>query len=65
MAQLGIVGRVESIDGKHVSAAFEYSVRDRLALQSEDDCAIHPMFYQRLHIKSEGQIVHPILREDD
>lgn len=65
VAQLGIVGRVESVDDHYVSASFEYSVRDRLALQSDDECAIHPMFYQRLHVKSEGKIVYPILHEDE
>jgi len=65
VSQLGIVGRVESIDERNVKAAFEYSVRDRLALQSDDDCAIHPMFYRRLNVRSEGRVLHPILDEED
>lgn len=65
IAQLGVVGRVEAKKDHYVEAAFEYSVRDRLALQSDDECAIHPMFYQRLHVQSTGEIVYPILNDDD
>ncbi len=65
VAQLGIIGRVESQNGPHYSVAFEYSSRDRLAIQSDDECAIHPMFFKRLNVRSEDKIIHPILGEED
>ncbi len=65
VSQLGIIGRVEATDERDVSAVFEYSVRDRLALQTDDMCAVHPMFYRRLNVEQEGFIIHPVLDEDD
>ncbi|MCC6456032.1 MAG: hypothetical protein IT328_13850 [Caldilineaceae bacterium] len=59
VAELGIVGRVRSLDStaKIVAADFEYALTDRLPLHSNDMCVIHPMFYTRLHINVDQQLV--------
>jgi hypothetical protein len=62
VAELGIVGRVRSKDehSKIVSSDFEYTFPDRLALRSNDMCVIHPMFYTKLQIiKNQDMIVYP------
>ncbi len=52
VAELGIIGRVRSINEKagFVEADFEYSCKDRLPLLVTDDCVVHPMFYRKLNI---------------
>jgi hypothetical protein len=75
LAELGIVGRVRSLDSqaKVVAADFEYALIDRLPINSSDLCVIHPMFYSRLHTNMDQQLVvypfpdHPdfeLLREN-
>jgi hypothetical protein len=62
VAELGIVGKVRKYDEKSGIAAadFEYSVPGRLSLQVDDQCVIHPMFYQRLQVKRDFKaIVYP------
>jgi hypothetical protein len=52
VAELGVVGRVRtaSEDRRVITADFEYFGRNRLDLQSNDDCVLHPMFFNRLHV---------------
>lgn len=62
VAELGIVGRVRNKDDKTgiVTADFEYNMQDRLTLNSDDLCVIHPMFYNKLQVKKdEPLIVYP------
>jgi hypothetical protein len=53
VAELGIVGRVETKDEKSrvIRADFEYFLPTRLTLGIDTECVIHPMFYERLHVK--------------
>lgn len=59
VAELGIVGRVRSFDEGTgiISADFEYTISDRLALRSTDECVIHPMFYSKLQTKKNRDII--------
>jgi hypothetical protein len=52
VAELGIVGRVGSLNSQRriVEADFEYASDDRLSLQVDDDCVVHPMFFEKLSI---------------
>jgi hypothetical protein len=62
VAELGIVGRVRKKDDTVgiIEADFEYNMNDRLVLNSDDECVIHPMFYSKLQIKRNNQyIVYP------
>jgi hypothetical protein len=62
VAELGIVGRVRSLNEKagFVEANFEYSLESRLALQVTDLCAVHPMFYRKLNINVDARFrVYP------
>jgi hypothetical protein len=62
VAELGIVGRVRKVDDrtKLVEADFEYAVNQPLSLQVDDDCVVHPMFYERFRINSgDGFTVFP------
>lgn len=62
VAELGVVGRVRRMDERSgiVEADFEYAMHDRLPLQVDDLCAIHPMFYQRLNTQlTKRLIVYP------
>lgn len=67
VAELGVVGRVRNANGNHVvEADFEYALRDRLALQVDDDCVIHPMFYKKLNTRlDENMIVYPFPNHPD
>lgn len=55
VAELGIVGRVVTKDEKSkiIRADFEYNLKTRLTLSIDTECVIHPMFYERLHVKRE------------
>ena len=62
VAELGIVGRVRKKDDTTgiVEADFEYNMDDRLVLNSDDECVIHPMFYSKLQIKrNNNYIIYP------
>jgi hypothetical protein len=52
LVELGIIGRVKrrNDESGYVDADFEYSLEGRLSLSTQDECVIHPMFYQRLNI---------------
>jgi hypothetical protein len=64
--ELGIVGRVNrrnDVSG-YVDADFEYSLEGRLSLAVQDECVIHPMFYQRLNtVVKDGIKVMPFSTE--
>jgi hypothetical protein len=57
VTEMGVVGRVKrkSSEG-FIDAEFDYASPKRLVITSEDECAIHPMFYQRLNINGDGSI---------
>lgn len=57
VAELGIVGRVCRKTESHIQAVFEYSLRDGLELTHRDECVIHPMFYSRLNIDLNSELV--------
>ena len=62
MSELGIVGRVRRFDDRRkiAEADFEYATNDRLSLQVDDDCVIHPMFFEKLGIDAAEDIsVYP------
>lgn len=61
VAELGIVGRVRKVDERTrvVAADFEYAVNQPLSLQVDDDCVLHPMFYERFRINNDGFTVIP------
>lgn len=62
ISELGIIGRVKNYDKQTgiVQADFEYTMKSRLAIQSSDDCVIHPMFLKRLNTLNEEKIkVYP------
>jgi hypothetical protein len=59
VAELGVVGRVRRRDERTgiIEADFEYAMHDRLPLQVDDDCVIHPMFYQRLNAQITNRVI--------
>ena len=59
VTELGIVGRIRSLDEKSgiASADFEYNLSDRLGITSNDKCAIHPMFYSKLQIQRDSRVI--------
>jgi hypothetical protein len=63
VSELGIVGRVRKKDEDTgiITADFEYNMQDRLTLNSDDLCVIHPMFYNKLQVKKEEDpwIIYP------
>lgn len=68
VTELGIVGRIRRKNEKSgiVEADFEYNMNDRLVLSSDDECAIHPMFYSKLQIKRESKyIVYPFPDDEE
>jgi hypothetical protein len=52
VVELGIVGRVRQINelAGFIEADFEYATGNRISITEEDECVIHPMFYEKLHI---------------
>ena len=59
VAALGIVGRIRKDTGGVVSVDFEYFLDRRLDLHEHDQCAIHPMFYERLNVQRQNKVVLP------
>jgi hypothetical protein len=62
VAELGIVGCVRKADERSriIEADFQYALNQPLSLQVDDDCVVHPMFYERFRIdSSDGQTVLP------
>ena len=52
VTELGIVGRVQRRnDAGWIDAEFDYSLKDRLVITDQDDCAVHPMFYGRFNVE--------------
>jgi len=51
LAELGIVGRVETQTDRYIKAQFEYNLEGRLVFDETDHLALHPMFYQRFQIR--------------
>ena len=68
VAELGIVGRIRGYDTRTgiVETDFEYNRKDRLNLQVDDDCVIHPMFYQKFNTNTSLPIqVYPFPDHQD
>lgn len=62
VTELGIVGKVRTHrePEKIVLADFEYTLRDRLNVNENDHCVVHPMFFHKLNIDtSQNLIVYP------
>jgi hypothetical protein len=61
VAELGIVGRVRTRDDQagFVAADFEYASSERLPLGVHDSCVVHPMFFERLKVKTAPYRVYP------
>lgn len=62
VVELGVVGRVRQVNEKlgFVEADFEYHNKDRLTLYENDECVIHPLFYEKLRISREQKLrVYP------
>ncbi|MBK8047899.1 MAG: hypothetical protein IPK16_12655 [Anaerolineales bacterium] len=59
VAELGIVGKVRHRDrnGLYILGDFEYMMTDRLTLDSEDECVIHPMFFGKLHTRMTERVI--------
>lgn len=72
VTELGIVGRVEADshrqspgNQKIIEAEFEYSIKGPIGLQPEEECVIHPMFYQRFRINLKDKfLVYPFIPRD-
>jgi len=62
LAELGIVGvvRTWNKEAKFIEADFEYTLKDRLAITSDDNCVIHPMFFKKFRVDiKENVIIYP------
>ena len=62
LTEMGIVGVVRqwSQDANIIEANFEYAMRDRLPINNNDICVIHPMFYKKFRVSmKEKVIVYP------
>jgi hypothetical protein len=68
VVELGIVGRVRQVNEKagFVEADFEYATEDRISITEEDECVVHPMFYEKLHIAVDRNLrVYPFPDHED
>ncbi|MGC1307941.1 MAG: hypothetical protein WA885_11980 [Phormidesmis sp.] len=68
VSELGIIGRVRHLNAEagYAEADFEYSYESRLPLLSDNICAIHPMFYQKLNVQYEKRVrVYPFPDHED
>jgi hypothetical protein len=68
LAELGIVGVIRkwSRDACIIEADFEYALKDRLAITSEDECVLHPMFFEKYRAKiAEKAIIYPFPNHPD
>ena len=61
VAELGFMGSVTEQTDRYYETEFEYAMADRLVLNFDDVCAIHPVFYKLFSIKADKQkIVYPV-----
>ena len=62
-AELGIIGRVRSLDRRSgiIAADFEYFIEDNLVITDKDDCVFHPLFFSKYNVQRnvENSIVYP------
>lgn len=68
VVELGIVGRVRQFNERagFIEADFEYADEGRIFLSEADDCVIHPLFHEKLHIAVEpGLRVYPFPDHED
>lgn len=68
VVELGIVGKIRHRDrhGPYIIGDFDYTMTDHLPLSSDDDCVVHPMFYEKLHVKwTDPVIVWPVPEQPD
>ena len=61
LTQIGALGRiVEETERYHVGE-FEYTLRDRLIVNSEDALCIHPVFIKRFRVRTDGlKPIYPV-----
>lgn len=50
VAELGIVGTIRTRSDSFVTADFEYFKRDRVVIDNNADCVVHPMFFEKFNI---------------
>lgn len=61
VSELGLVGAVVNKTERYWEAEFEYTMQDRLILNEQDECVIHPLFYKTFRIKvSRERVVYPV-----
>jgi hypothetical protein len=61
LCELGIVGTILQKTGKYIESEFEYILPDRLILNYDEECVIHPMFYKFFRIRAIGDmVVYPV-----
>lgn len=68
LTELGIIGviRQKSHGAKIIEADFEYNITDRLAISSDDDCVLHPMFFEKFRSReTEKAIIYPFPNHPD
>ena len=68
LAELGIVGIIRNwnTQANIIEADFEYNLKDRLAITSEDECVLHPMFFNKFRAKqAERVIIYPFPNHPD
>jgi hypothetical protein len=66
LIEIGVIGRVRGTDDitkqNFIEADFEYFVKDRVYINEDDNCVIHPMFFAKLNINRSNfinKIVYP------
>ena len=59
LSELGIVGQIRNWDNKSniIEADFEYNLRDRLEVTSDNFYVIHPMFSKKFNIQNEKKVL--------
>ena len=61
VSEIGFLGSVVEKTDRFYEAQFEYTTRDRLILNEDEECAIHPIFYKLFGIKAvKERPVYPV-----
>jgi hypothetical protein len=63
LTEIGLIGIVQTqITKSNIDVLFEYTQKGRLQINDDDYCAIHPMFYNYLNVKTQDdpRIIYPI-----
>lgn len=63
LSELGVIGRVRThrdLRTGIIEADFEFAMRDRLFINEQNTCVIHPMFYSKLNTSHEqNTVIYP------